>query len=34
MGKFLEKLGLKIQAMWKAFQLWWNSIVSKLLFKI
>jgi len=26
MGKFLVKLGLKIQALWCLFECWWNSI--------
>lgn len=34
MGKFLEKLGLKIQNLWCKFQCFWNWLVSKLLFSV
>ena len=34
MGKFLVKLGLKIQAWWCLFQCYWNKIVSKLMFDV
>jgi len=34
MGKWLVKIGLKIQGLWKKFQLKWNSLVSKLLFNV
>ena len=30
MGKFLVKLGLKIQAWWCLFECSWNRLVSKL----
>jgi hypothetical protein len=32
MGKFLVKLGLKIQALWCKFQCKWNWLVSKIMF--
>lgn len=32
MGKFLVKLGLKIQALWSKFQCKWNWLVSKIMF--
>jgi len=34
MGKFLVKVGLKIQKIWCAFQCWWNWLVSKAMFRI
>jgi len=34
MGKFLVKIGLKVQAAWCKFQCWWNWLVTRLLFKV
>jgi hypothetical protein len=34
MGKFLVKIGLKIQEAWCGFQCWWNWLVSKAMFKV
>lgn len=32
MGKFLEKVGLKIQKIWCKFQCWWNWRMYLLMF--
>ena len=32
MGKLLEKVGLKIQKIWRNFQCWWNWRMYRLMF--
>jgi|TARA_R100000781_G_scaffold57694_1_gene37259 hypothetical protein len=34
MGKFLEKIGIKLQGWWCRFKCCWNWMVSKLLFNV